>query len=179
LENSNTDLVAAFVVVTTLAIAYLGYMMGWRSSGREAAKYAKWTLYLGAFQWLLVVLLVLAVWNDIIYNATFSIEGYYWWLDPASYAVVLGAIFFTILGVIAVFRSRVASTAPSTRTPFPPAPSFTYAGQPSPREAPTGVRSPPGPGSTTTNATRFCTNCGARIAPGASFCSNCGKRTTG
>jgi len=175
LKNTDTDLLAGLVVLTTLGIAYSGYMMGWGASGQGATRYAKWTLYLGAFQWVLVFFIVIAVYSDIIYNASFSTEGYYWWLDAASYAVVLGAILFTILGVIALFRSRVPSPFPSAQTPFPAAPSPAYTSQPSSPSAPSGVQSSPSQGTGPTNINRFCTNCGAPIPMGAVFCTNCGK----
>jgi hypothetical protein len=67
------------------------------------------TLVLGAVQWLWALLVVLSVWNQIIYHSSFAIDGYYWWVDAASYAVLLGAIVFTIMGFIAVRTTKLTS----------------------------------------------------------------------
>ncbi len=107
LSNTSTDLVAAAVIITALGIAYAAYIYGWKSYGQKAARYARMTLLLGAFQWVWVLSLAGALWSDIIYNATFAINGYYWWLDAATYAVLLGAIVFTITGLVAIRMTKV------------------------------------------------------------------------
>jgi hypothetical protein len=113
LADTNTDLVAGAVVITDLGIAYCGYVMGWKALGREAAKYAKLTLCLGAIQWLWVLSLVPAIWADITHHASFATSDYYWWLDSASYAVLAGAILFTALRLVAFRRSKTIPTAAS------------------------------------------------------------------
>jgi len=109
--NNEIKLVAAAIAITTLAIAYSGYVWGWKSLEKTTSRYAKMTLILGAFQWIWVLSMGLALWNEIIYNSTFSIGlgGYSWWLGTASYATVLGAIILTITGLIA---ARLAKAVP-------------------------------------------------------------------
>lgn len=119
LGNNDIKLVGAAVAITALIIAYFGYVWGWKSAGKTTSKYAKMTLYLGAFQWIWVISLVLAIWNEITYNATFSIGlgGYSWWLGTASYATLIGAVIFTITGLMAV---REAKATPPLPPPPPP-----------------------------------------------------------
>ena len=111
--NLETQLVAAAVVITVLGIAYTAYMLGWKFLGQKAAVYAKMNLYLGAFQWLWVISLVTGLWSQITYHETFAFNGYSWWLGASSYAVVLGAILFTITGFIAFRMNRVVSLHPT------------------------------------------------------------------
>ena len=47
--------------------------------------------------------------KQIVYHSSFAIDGYYWWVDAASYAVLLGAIVFTIMGFIAVRITKLTS----------------------------------------------------------------------
>lgn len=68
------------------------------------------SLYLVAFQWVWVISGGLAIWNEITYNATYSVGlgGYSWWLGAASYATVLGAVIFTITNLMAVHTEDYA-----------------------------------------------------------------------
>ena len=104
--NTDTQLVAAAVVITVLAFAYTAYMLGWKFLGQKAALYAKMNLYLGAIQWVWVISLVMGLWSQLTYHETFAFNGYSWWLGASSYAVLLGAIFFTITGFIAFRMNR-------------------------------------------------------------------------
>ncbi len=110
--NANTTLVATAIGITSLAIAIFGLVWGWLSWGKTAKNAAKVTLYLGAFQWVWVIFAVLAVQNEITYYATSAVNGYSWWLGAASYATLLGAIIFTITGLMAV-RAAKAVPPPS------------------------------------------------------------------
>lgn len=102
--GADVQVVSAAVILTTLGIVYSADWYGWRSA--QPAKYANLTLYLGLFQWLWIVSAYLSVSNEIIYHSTFAVDGYYWWLGGAAYTTVLGAIIFTVTGLLAVRATR-------------------------------------------------------------------------
>ena len=104
IAGTDVQLVSAAVILTTLGIAYFAYLYGRRSS--QPARYAKLTLYLGLFQWLWILSAYLSVSNEIIYHSTFAVDGYSWWLGGAAYATALGAIIFTVTGLLAVRVTR-------------------------------------------------------------------------
>lgn len=175
LRNTDIELVTAAVVLTCLGIAYAGYMWGWKTSGPMAKKYAKLTLYFGVFQWLWVVSLALALWDDITYNATFTLGRYYWWLDAGSYALILGAIVLTITGLLAVHKANILWPALPVQTSFSSTPPRTYPGQPSPPAS--SSSSSTGTGTRPVNEVRYCPNCGASMLVDAAFCPRCGAKT--
>jgi hypothetical protein len=107
LANTNVQLVAAAIVLSTLGIAYCAYMWGWKDTSQERAlRHAKMSRLLGLSQWIWVISLVVAVWGDIVYWATFTLDGYSWWVDAPTYIVILGAVVLTTTGIIAVRRTN-------------------------------------------------------------------------
>ena len=108
MEDANIDIVRAAVVLSVLGIAHASYKGGLNPSpnGSPTRKYALNTLLLGVFQWIFAIGGYLAVWDAAMYHATFSVSGYYWWVGPGFYAAAVGALLFTILGIIAVMVTR-------------------------------------------------------------------------
>jgi hypothetical protein len=128
-DNTATSLLSAIIALSALALGYSGYMWGWRSSGRTAARFAIMTLVLGAWQWVLVLAVVLEMWARITSYATFAYQGYYWWAGTASYAVLVGAVSFSVIGLVAVWltRSEPSPAAPS-QAQLAPAAGLAYSG---------------------------------------------------
>ena len=104
--NSAEQMLSILIVASLLALAFSAYMWAWRSAGETARKFGRATLVLGCAQWLWVLSVILVMWNRIIYWASFTLHGYYWWVGTAAYAVLVGALILPILGWIAVVRTR-------------------------------------------------------------------------
>lgn len=177
-ENTSTALLAFCITLTTLAIAYAGYMWGWKSSGQTAAKYAKITLSLAALEWVWVIFGYLVVSNDIVYHASYAFHGYSAWVDVASYGVVLGAILFTIIGVLANRMTRAAQFPLETQATIesPTVKAEQAKTRPSiPRGQAKKVEAEVTKAETAQIEKQFCMNCGAELRPKSKFCNKCGS----
>lgn len=120
-ENGTTWLLCVAIALTFLGLAYCGFRWGWGPPGPTAARFARITLVGGCWSWLLVVSAVLTMWNRITSYAIYAWQGHYWGVSTAAYALVVGAIAFPIIGVVAMRLTKPVEPPGYSLSPQPPA----------------------------------------------------------
>jgi hypothetical protein len=144
-DNGLTLLLTLFIAVGVTGIGYAGWMSGWGATSEKARRYARLTLWLAAWEWLLTFWVVLDMWSRIDYYANSASQGDQWWVGTAFYALTVGATLFTILGAVGVTRPWAAErVGASSSWPAPPPPAPPYQTQPPP-PPPAPIPGPPGP----------------------------------
>jgi hypothetical protein len=118
-EKGTTVLLSVAIALTSLALAAAGLRWGWGAPGPTAARFARMTLFLGCWGWLLFFSAVLIMWNRVLSYAAFAWQGYYWWVGTAAYALLVGAILFPIIGMVAIRLTR-SRGSPAYRLPAQP-----------------------------------------------------------
>ncbi|MGD0372050.1 MAG: SH3 domain-containing protein [Candidatus Dormibacteria bacterium] len=118
-ENGTTVLLCVAIALTSLALGYCGFQWGWGPAGPAAARFARMTLVVGCWEWVLVLSAILIMWNRITSYAVYAWQGDYWGVSTAAYALVVGVIVFPIIGVVGMRLTRSVGP-PGYRLPSQP-----------------------------------------------------------